>query len=728
MKTYRDFEIQISSAGAERYMLFVSGPGGDARATIMLPTDTPIYQALADRLARFDTDEASLFDLGQILFQTIFQGPIKDVYTRSQSALGADEGMRLRLNIDIEQEPAAAALPWEFLCDPDQGPLAMLDAPIVRYLPQQAMIPRMASPLPLKILLTGAETPPPAAIERELRDVEAALTALGEHVQITVEPHLTTAKLRALLRLGFHVWHFIGHGDVSRDGSSSVLRFEDATGDTADVSARELGILLQRSGLRLVVLNACNSGRLMVDPFRSLAPALIRAQIAAVVAMQFTVPQEAASAFAGEFYRTLSAGLPIDMCVTEGRKAVMDVAGLRRPDWGIPVVYTRAPDGKLFELPAALPVIPQVVPPAPAVPTTVPIESNYGQSVGAGLSALRTLIQVVPGVQAAAVRFRADFQVACEQIELLGDYKDIHDQLHSLQFHCYNCIVQETKRSTDDDMAWDTLVDYELTFKDIVSRLQDISVQSSPAAVVIEQIEQIGRARAAPAQVERATLPAQETAWIQDLSQAYQDLHSAIENADVRSLKRAIRLINRVLMIQPSQVNTRLNATARTLRLPALVEALGNIRDMLSLPSLDSEKVQQFENGVAALADLNISLIALVSSHDQWQAIDLELRRVEATLDQDPGELELSWPDLKEMVDPLCVDGAATWAAGLLSDGAKLESAIGAGESNKTKQFFRRYRRQVSDRFYRVDVDLKRTCDDLRKIVEPLASVLRMMS
>jgi hypothetical protein len=726
MKIYRDFEIQISSVGEQRYSLFVSGQGGDARATIALPTGDPIYQVLAGRLAQFDTDEASLFDLGQILFQTLFQGPIKDVYTRSQSALGADEGMRLRLNIDLEREAAAAALPWEFLCDPDRGPLAMLDAPIVRYLPQQAMIPRLATPLPLKILLTGAETPPPAAIDRELRDVEAALAALGDHVRISVEPHLTTAKLRALLREGFHVWHFIGHGDVSRDGASSVLRFEDATGDSADVSARELGILLQRSGLRLVVLNACNSGRLMVDPFRSIAPALVRAQIPAVVAMQFTVPQEAASAFAGEFYRTLSEGLPIDMCVTEGRKAVMDVAGLRRPDWGIPVVYTRAPDGKLFDLPSAVAIPAPVVLPVPdASASSAPPASNYSQSVGEGLNALRTLIQVAPGVQEAAVRFRADFQVACEQIDLLGDYKDIHDQLHSLQFHCYNCIVQETKRSTDDNLAWDTLVDYELTFQDIVSRLQDISVQPSSAVVTVNQINP---ALATSNRITRATLPAQETVWIQDLSQAYQDLHNAIENADAKQLKRSIRLINRVLMIQPSQVNARLNSTARTLRLPSLVQALGNIRDLLSLPSLDSEKVQQFESGVRALADLNVSLSALVSSHDQWQAIDLELRRIETTLDQDPGELELSWPDLHEMVEPLCADVTASWAAALLSDGAKLGAAIGAGEPNKVKQLFRRYRRQVSDRFYRVDVDLKRTCDDLRMIVEPLASVLRMVA
>src|SRR5262249_29190926 len=87
------------------------------------------------------------------------------------------------------------------------------------------------------------------------------------------------------------------------------------------------------------------------DPFRNAAPALIRAQIPAVVAMQFTVPEEATRAFATEFYRALAEGFPIDACVTEGRKAVMNATGLGRADWGIPVVYTRAQDGKLFELP-----------------------------------------------------------------------------------------------------------------------------------------------------------------------------------------------------------------------------------------------------------------------------------------------------------------------------------------------------------------------------------------
>ena len=724
MKTYRDCEIQISALDADRYTLFISGPGGDARATITLPLADPVYQGLAARLESFDTDEATLFEIGQLLFRALFQGPARDVYTRSQSALGPDQGLRLRFNIDLEREPHIAALPWEFMCDPDQGPLAMLDAPIVRYLPQQAVTPTLATALPLKVLLTGAVTPPELHVQRELAEVRAALADLEHesYVQITVEEHLTRQKLMRWLREGFHIWHFIGHGGTNLAGTSATLLFEDPTGSSEAVSARELGILLNRSGLRLVVLNACNSARLTIDPFRSIAPALIRAQIPAVVAMQFTVPEEAAQAFASEFYRALAEGFPIDACVTEGRKAVMSATGLDRADWGIPVVYTRAPDGRLFDVPA-----PTAAPPAPPTEAVHRLPTaSYGRSAGEGLSALHLLMQLDPGVLDAAVTFRTDFQIACEQIDLLGDYKDIHDQLHSLQFHCYNCIVQEARRAIDDELAWDSLIDYELTFQEILTHLQEIATHSAPEVQVTAQ--QHGGEPVAQPGIRRATLAAHEVVWIQDLAQAHYELQTAIETADVRKLKRAIRLVGRILMVQPSQINTRLSATVRTLRLPSLVQGLSRVRDVLSLPNLDPEKVHQFEAGLAALSDLNVKLSALVASHDRWQAIDLELRRIETTLEQDVSELELSWPDLKELVEPLCAESSAPWAAALKAEAEKLETAIAGGDAARIRQCFRRYRRLAGERFYRVDVDLKRMCDELRTIVAPLASVLRILA
>ncbi|HEU5104069.1 MAG TPA: CHAT domain-containing protein, partial [Roseiflexaceae bacterium] len=352
---YALFDIRIRGAGPERYSVEVhSDLGGDASGSLTSPTANSAYQQIAERLKRLDAGEDDLIQLGQLLFDALFQGKIKEIYTRAQGRLQEQQGLRLRFDID-PMLAEITALPWEFLYDPDQGPLALLDAPIVRYLAQQAATPTLAAQLPLKVLVTGAATPPAPDVERELAEVRAALSDLEAkgYVAIQVEEHLTQATLQRRLREGFQIWHFIGHGGTSRDGRSGTLLFEDGTGSSKAVSAAELNILLNRSGVRLVMLDACGSAQIRIEPYRNIAPALIRAQVPAVIAMQMTVPQDATRAFAGEFYRALAEGLPIDACVTEGRKAVVGATGLRNPDWGIPVVYTRAESARLFERPAA---------------------------------------------------------------------------------------------------------------------------------------------------------------------------------------------------------------------------------------------------------------------------------------------------------------------------------------------------------------------------------------
>ncbi|HEU5104046.1 MAG TPA: CHAT domain-containing protein [Roseiflexaceae bacterium] len=348
--SYLAFTIIVGPHEAQGYPVTARSPGGDARGTLVLPHG-PGYEALLGRLARLDLDEAGTAELGQLLFHALFQGSIKEAYIRSQGMLGPDHGLRLRLDISLS-EAEVATQPWELLHDPDRGPLALLDVAAMRYVPLQAVEPAARASLPLKVLLTAAQTPPKVDVERELRAVQAALTPLGAFVEVTVEPHLTSTRLQRLLRTErFHVWHFVGHGGVARDDDTGLLILEDETGDVTHITAPGLGVLLNRSTLRLVVLDACGSGTLRLHPLRSLAPALVRAQVPAVVAHQFSIPEETARAFATEFYQALAEGLPIDACVTEGRKAVMNVTGLARPDWGLPVVYTRAPDGMLLDLP-----------------------------------------------------------------------------------------------------------------------------------------------------------------------------------------------------------------------------------------------------------------------------------------------------------------------------------------------------------------------------------------
>ncbi|HEU5088979.1 MAG TPA: CHAT domain-containing protein, partial [Roseiflexaceae bacterium] len=190
----------------------------------------------------------------------------------------------------------------------------------------------------------------------------------------------------------------------------------------------------------------------------------------------------------------------------------------------------------------------------------------------------------------------------------------------------------------------------------------------------------------------------------------------------------ATRLLNRVLTVQPAQINARLSAAARALRLLPLARALQRIEGSLPVIEKNSDKVREFEQAIGMMDRLGIDLRALVADHDRHQLVDLELRRIENTLDQDLFELELSWPDLKTQTKPLYDSSDEPWVAAVQADAAKLDDALNANDPVKTRHYFRRFRRQMADRFYRVDIDLKRLCDDLRKVGEPLSALLEVIA
>jgi hypothetical protein len=79
-----------------------------------------------------------------------------------------------------------------------------------------------------------------------------------------------------------------------------------------------------------------------------IAPALIKAQIPAVVANQYSIRDDCAIAFSRGFYSALVGGLPIDLATSLGRKAAFN-ADKEGRDWGVPVLYLQAEDGTLFE-------------------------------------------------------------------------------------------------------------------------------------------------------------------------------------------------------------------------------------------------------------------------------------------------------------------------------------------------------------------------------------------
>jgi hypothetical protein len=322
------------------------------------------------------------------------------------------------------------------------------------------------------------------------------------------------------------------------------------------------------------------------------------------------------------------------------------------------------------------------------------------EAVG-GLNALRDLMQRSRDVRTAVISFQADFRVVHEQVDRLGNYKDLHDLLHHLQFHCYNGIVQAVTRFPNDELTLDNLTDYALTLEEIVEEMKQVAI--------------------------RPLIPRQELMWINDVSLAKADLRNAVDALDEKSLKNVVWRLNRLLATQPARINTLLNYSARALRLPALLSAMARVCDNLISLDLDTDKVNAFQLGVDALGKLDKALSLLVDSHDQWQALDVELRRIEASIDRDLTEFEMSWPDIKLQAKPLFMTYSDEWANALKKESDALDEALSSNNPAKVRRGLRSFQRRATDRFYRVDIELKALCDGLRQIGLPLASVLGMI-
>jgi hypothetical protein len=319
------------------------------------------------------------------------------------------------------------------------------------------------------------------------------------------------------------------------------------------------------------------------------------------------------------------------------------------------------------------------------------------ESVRLGFEALRDLMKE-PRVRDAVVTFRSDFEDCSERIALLGDYKDIHDQLHQLQRCCYDGIAPELRKFPDDDIARDTLASYGAELWAITAELRTIGGRPTEAA---------GEAR--------------RTA--DDLDRIDKAFSEALEAGDAAKLNSTVRNLGRLLARQPSRINTRLNDTARSLRLGELLGRLAAIHSRLSSVRVETEQTRQFEEGLRALRTLEDALQRLTENHDSWQHVDDEMRLI----DSNPDQLADAWSAIQANMAALWTDVDEAWARNLADTAQKLDAALSASDPARAKRFFQLVRRAAADRFYRVDTQLKRQCDELRAIGGPLNSVLSLM-
>jgi CHAT domain-containing protein len=286
----------------------------------------------------------------------LFSGEVHDLYVASRSEASRQcKGLRVQLRI---QSAELAALPWEFLYDPDQGQYLCLSdtTPVVRYVELDEPALPLSITLPLSILGVTASPKnlPDLDIEREKQRIEQALAGLqakGLATLTWLAGRTWEDVQQAMVSGTWHVFHFIGHGGFDLHTDEGVIVLENSAGQAHYLSATQVALLLNdHYPLRLVVLNSCEGAEASTrDIFSSTAATLVQRGIPAVLANQYVISDQAAVALSRAFYETLACGMPVDMAVGEARKAI-SLSGGNTLEWGTPVLSMHTPDGVLFHL------------------------------------------------------------------------------------------------------------------------------------------------------------------------------------------------------------------------------------------------------------------------------------------------------------------------------------------------------------------------------------------
>jgi hypothetical protein len=332
---------------------------GATSGTFVMPWQPGQVSERLIQLERRQVTRDDLAEMGRQLFEALFTGHVGQRY---MEAVGKTRnGLRLRLWLDA---PELQALPWELLYDAERDEFLALSgrAVVTRYLSVTEGTPLLRIEPPLRMLVATASPrdQPPLDVDGEVAAIQAALSTLADagQVQVAVLPHAQTMTLRdALHDQQPHVFHFFGHSLVERGGGALVLERDD--GSPRLLSATRLRTLLRRAGVHVAVLNACLTARgarvdaqVFDDQRRTVlgaGPALLRAGLGAVVAMQFSIADTSARLFAADLYRSLAGLEPIDRAVSRAREALM-LEGMDEGDrdWATPVLFLQARDGVIF--------------------------------------------------------------------------------------------------------------------------------------------------------------------------------------------------------------------------------------------------------------------------------------------------------------------------------------------------------------------------------------------
>ncbi|MDH6075139.1 CHAT domain-containing protein [Chrysosporum ovalisporum CS-1034] len=310
-------------------------------------------------------NSVNLVALGQQLYNALFQGTLRDSWITAQGiAQNHQQLLRLRLGL---KDIRLARLPWEVMHAGDR-PLAT--GPYIAFSRYQCGMmatsrlpsrnrPTMSETRGVKVLMVLASPPDQVRLDLlkqeaiklqgELHRQTSRTNESGNHlpeIELTLLDQPGREELTQALEQGsYQVLHYSGHSNLGPNGGQIYL-VSRRTGLTETLSGNDLAGLLVNNNIQMAVFNSCwGAYTATSDPAgdltgeRNLTESLVRRGIRGVLAMSERIPDEVALTLTQLFYRNLSQGYPVDLCVSRVRQGLISAYGSHQSYWALPILY-----------------------------------------------------------------------------------------------------------------------------------------------------------------------------------------------------------------------------------------------------------------------------------------------------------------------------------------------------------------------------------------------------
>jgi len=367
-----EFSVSINHTGGDRYYLKVENvPAGgilaeaqvswavedwlertrqlmnDPLQDILQGRDAGASQSLSSPDAKF---APNFVDLGQELYDALFQGTIRDSWLMAQ-AIAQHYRSVLRLRIGLRGS-TLPRLPWEVMHYWNCPLAATTDVTFSRYqiLSRALVSPRKSSlspNIPLRILMVIATPKDQEGLELR-EEAEHLRSELKERfgsplLDLTILEQPGREELTYALEHGnYHIFHYSGHSNLGSNGGNLFL-VNNQNGLTETLNGNDLAGLLSNNGVQLVVFNSCRGAYTAATEVTSttgnLTQSLINRGIPAVLAMSERIPDNVALTMTRLFYRNLNQGYPIDLSLSRARQGLISTYGSHQLYWALPVLY-----------------------------------------------------------------------------------------------------------------------------------------------------------------------------------------------------------------------------------------------------------------------------------------------------------------------------------------------------------------------------------------------------